>query len=142
MTLNCPKPPFHCYDILEQIFMHLAQDPEDLIDADDSQTLNRSTLLNAALCCKTFLQPALDALWWTIDDIANLFLLLPAFKEFELEDDTTYVKLTPSIPAYDISYSDAFILSFFMALSTTMTGFVLTSMPDGFGICYTMIQTI
>ena len=61
----------------------------------DHHVPNQSTLLNAALRCKTFLQPALDALWWSIDDIANLFLLLPAFKESE---DGTYVKLTLSIP--------------------------------------------
>ena len=77
--------------------MHLAEDPPNIRHYDyelsDHHVLNRSTLLNAALCCKTFLEPALDTLWWSIDNIAHLFLLLPAFRK----NGPTYVKLTPSI---------------------------------------------
>ena len=65
----------------------------------------------------------------------QLFLLLPGFKEFELENGTIYVKLTPLILDDLLSYSDAFILRFLTTLLATMTGFVLTGMPDGFGIC-------
>ena len=72
----------------------------------------------------------------------QLFLLLPGFKEFELENGTIYVKLTPLILDDLLSYSDAFILRFLTSLLATMTGFVLTGMPDGFGICACHISDI
>ena len=37
---------------------------------------SRSSLLNAALTCKSFKDPALDVLWWAMDDLEPLFLLL------------------------------------------------------------------
>ncbi|KAF9465974.1 hypothetical protein BDZ94DRAFT_280828 [Collybia nuda] len=43
-----------------------------------SNSVHLQTLANAARCCKTFSSPALDALWWKLDDIVPLFLLLPA----------------------------------------------------------------
>ena len=120
--------------------MHLAEDPEGVTDAGNNvyvvdQPLNWATLLNAALSCKTFLQPALDALWWSIDDIANLFLLLPTFKNFGLHDDTAYVNSHHTISFHTLMF---FILGrFLMGRLPTTTGFVSTSMPGGFGICHT-----
>lgn len=68
-------------DILHEIFAHLAltcwQETWRLVPEDERP--NRATLLSAAQCCKTFNSPALDALWWKIDDICHLLHLLPAF---------------------------------------------------------------
>ena len=63
--------------------MYLAEDPPSAVNIiSDHNVLNQSTLLNAALSCKTFLHSTLNILWWSIDNIINLLLLLPAFKEF------------------------------------------------------------
>ena len=91
MSSNVQNRAFEIIETLQEIFMYLAEDPPDVENSIIEK--NRSTLLNAALCCKIFLQPALNAFWWSIDDIFNLFLLLPAFKESE---SGIYVQLAPS----------------------------------------------
>jgi hypothetical protein len=40
----------------------------------------RSSVLNVALTCRSFSEPALDILWWTMDDLIPLFNLLPGFR--------------------------------------------------------------
>jgi hypothetical protein len=46
----------------------------------DTGSVSTSTLLNAALSCKNFLEPALDALWWRVTDVRCLFRILPSLK--------------------------------------------------------------
>ena len=43
------------------------------------QKETRETLLNVALTSRSFLGPALDALWYSIDDLTVLFKLLPNY---------------------------------------------------------------
>ena len=38
------------------------------------------TLLSLAVTCRTFLEPALDALWWAMDDLTPLLALLNGYK--------------------------------------------------------------
>ena len=52
--------------------------PRDLTVPIPKRT--RATLLNVALTCQSFLGPALDSLWYSIDDLAVLFKLLPNFE--------------------------------------------------------------
>ncbi|KAH0580225.1 hypothetical protein H2248_001744 [Termitomyces sp. 'cryptogamus'] len=69
-------------DILHEIFAHLALLPsrhETWLQLPESEKGNRTVLLSAALSCKTLSSPALDALWWKIDDICHLLHVLPAF---------------------------------------------------------------
>ena len=40
----------------------------------------RSSVLNVALTCRSFSEPALDILWWAMDDLVPLFNLLPGFE--------------------------------------------------------------
>ena len=48
------------------------------------------TLLNAALTCRAFKKPALDVLWWAMDDLTPLFCLLRGYGIVE-PDDYEYV---------------------------------------------------
>ena len=43
-------------------------------------TALRSSVLNVALTCRSFSEPALDILWWAMDDLVPLFNLLPGFQ--------------------------------------------------------------
>ncbi|KAF8806744.1 hypothetical protein BYT27DRAFT_7166905 [Phlegmacium glaucopus] len=72
-------------DILHEIFGHLTwQDPGDT----DHELQHRqrpmvpSTLLSCALTCQAFREPALDKLWWRLDNIVFLFKLLPSLQQF------------------------------------------------------------
>jgi hypothetical protein len=49
--------------------------------------MRRSVLASAALTCRTFLEPALDRLWRSLDKLFPLFKLLPAF----YRSDSTFV---------------------------------------------------
>ncbi|RDB16617.1 hypothetical protein Hypma_002864 [Hypsizygus marmoreus] len=76
-------------DILREIFMHLSPAaPRKILIFVKFDALHRATLLNAALSCRSFHNPALDVLWRTMDDITNLFRILPAFYKL----DEIYVK--------------------------------------------------
>ncbi|PPQ99471.1 hypothetical protein CVT26_014287 [Gymnopilus dilepis] len=50
----------------------------------------RETLLNAALTCRAFKKPALDVLWWAMDDLTPLFCLLRGYGIVE-PDDYEYI---------------------------------------------------
>ncbi|KDR71822.1 hypothetical protein GALMADRAFT_253585 [Galerina marginata CBS 339.88] len=80
-------------EILHQIFDNLLPEfdmKRSFIDSTDPRLLpkpdkpTRATLLSAALTCRSFVEPALDALWWAMDDLRPLLSLLPSFK---LDDD-------------------------------------------------------
>ncbi|KIM44320.1 hypothetical protein M413DRAFT_443328 [Hebeloma cylindrosporum] len=43
-------------------------------------TASRSSVLNVALTCRSFSEPALDILWWAMDDLTPLFNFLPGFQ--------------------------------------------------------------
>ena len=40
----------------------------------------KPSMLNVALTCRSFSEPALDSLWWAMDDLVPLFNLLPGFQ--------------------------------------------------------------
>ena len=62
-------------EVIHRIMEHLSpRNPAVLIPKR-----TRATLLNVALTCRLFLGPALDALWYSIDDLMVLFKLLPNF---------------------------------------------------------------
>ncbi|RDB16616.1 hypothetical protein Hypma_002865 [Hypsizygus marmoreus] len=67
-------------DILREIVKHLSP-PMDhkIVSFSKFDAPHRATLLNVALSCKVFRDPALDVLWMNVDDILNLFRVLPAF---------------------------------------------------------------
>jgi len=44
-------------------------------------TYLRSSVLNVALTCRSFSEPALDVLWWAMDDLVPLFNLLSGFQD-------------------------------------------------------------
>ena len=71
-------------EILREIFMNVFTEQLDITPEQsyfDGVFVNHATLLNAALCCKACLEPALDTLWWKLDDVADLFQILPAFQK-------------------------------------------------------------
>jgi hypothetical protein len=43
-------------------------------------TILRSSVLNVALTSRSFSEPALDILWWAMDDLTPLFNFLPGFQ--------------------------------------------------------------
>jgi len=43
-------------------------------------TALRPSMLNMALTCRSFSEPALDILWWAMDDLTPLFNFLPGFQ--------------------------------------------------------------
>ena len=43
-------------------------------------TTFRPSILNVALTCRFLSEPALDVLWWAMDDLIPLFNLLPGFQ--------------------------------------------------------------
>lgn len=83
-----PKPsrlPFHSNpDILDEVCEYLAYDHDS--PADEVLT-SKGNLLNLALTCKAFIEPALDRLWRSLDCLFPLLKILPAFSQ----SDGTYV---------------------------------------------------
>ncbi|KAI1784977.1 hypothetical protein LXA43DRAFT_1119572 [Ganoderma leucocontextum] len=70
-------------DILSHIFMMLVYECEDA-EVDFAQLLEleaaaRVQLLRCATLCKDFCHPALDALWWRLDNLVPLMRLLSCF---------------------------------------------------------------
>ena len=71
-------------EVLHQIMENLSPpDPTILIPKP-----TRATLLNVALTCHSFLGPALDMLWYSIDDLTVLFKLLPNFVFSDIDQAT------------------------------------------------------
>ena len=77
-------------EILHQIFQNFL--PDSYVDAlsyashgpfDLPDEYGQSTILNLALTCRAFKDPALDALWWAMDDLTPLLALLKGFKVIE-----------------------------------------------------------
>ena len=64
--------------IFDKILENLAHDAPDLNLAASQR--NKRTLARLAICCKTFLEPALDHLWRKLDSIFPLLKLLQGFK--------------------------------------------------------------
>lgn len=64
-------------EVVRQVMEHLH--PRRYCTNEAKKKL-RSTLLNAALTCSAFSGPALDVLWYWMDDILPLFKLLPNFE--------------------------------------------------------------
>jgi len=52
----------------------------EFLEADSPSEYRNSSLLNAALACKAFEEPALDFLWRTMDSFLPLLRLIPGFK--------------------------------------------------------------
>lgn len=97
----------HHADVLSCLFMTMVLDVEEA-DADFPERLEmeaelRSTLLRSALVCRSFCNPALDALWWRLDNLVPLLRLLSCFVPTKVKrkgpprhgnnpkDDTLYV---------------------------------------------------
>jgi urate oxidase len=69
---------FQTDDVLRNIMAFLLPSPTD----DDSPGL-RTTLYNIALTCTSFTGPAIDALWFYMDNLTPLFELLLNFEDSE-----------------------------------------------------------
>jgi hypothetical protein len=69
-------------DLLLKIFDYLLWDDNDETDSDNAITC-KHTLAQAAVTCKTFLEPALDRLWYILDTLFPLLKLLPSFIQCE-----------------------------------------------------------
>jgi len=67
-------------DLLLKIFDYLLWDDE--LNSDNAIAC-KHTLAQAAVTCKTFLEPALDRLWCTLDTLFPLLKLLPSFTQCE-----------------------------------------------------------
>ena len=71
-------------EIVRTILDSFSVKPSRDIGADKhcygTATASRSSVLNVALTCRSFSEPALDVLWWTMDDLFPLFNLLPGFQ--------------------------------------------------------------
>ncbi|KAJ3514811.1 hypothetical protein NLJ89_g2149 [Agrocybe chaxingu] len=84
--------PFHSNpDILDEICEYLSYEYDN--DPDDISR-SRQVLLWVALTCRSFLEPALDRLWRSLDSLFPLLKVLPAF----FQSDDTYVlrgRITP-----------------------------------------------
>lgn len=65
----------HAY-LLRLVFQHLKY--LDEVEPNGPH-INRKGLLNIALTCKAFLEPALDTLWESLDSLLPLLKLLPLF---------------------------------------------------------------
>ncbi|TFK46044.1 hypothetical protein OE88DRAFT_1668468 [Heliocybe sulcata] len=64
-------------DILAQVFGHLAHEVEHFGRFNPNLRNLRATLRSACLVCRSFQQPALDALWRVLDSLYPLFVLIP-----------------------------------------------------------------
>ncbi|XP_006455069.1 hypothetical protein AGABI2DRAFT_209334 [Agaricus bisporus var. bisporus H97] len=73
-------------DILELILENLSVDRVWELESEEV-VLRRSVLASTALTCRTFMEPALDRLWRSLDKLFPLFKLLPAF----YRSDSTFV---------------------------------------------------
>lgn len=88
MSANLPPSTrvLQCRDLLVEIFGHLS--PELLpprtgfLRPGQRQNLHRDTLASSARVCKAFLDPALDVLWHTLDDVSTLLELVPSFETY------------------------------------------------------------
>ncbi|KZT71700.1 hypothetical protein DAEQUDRAFT_723776 [Daedalea quercina L-15889] len=70
------------HDILLEIFDHLIlSSPTDSEDQRD-----RPALLNAAVACRRFLDPAMTVLWRKLDDFIPLLALFSSFQAVPLPD--------------------------------------------------------
>jgi hypothetical protein len=71
-------------EIVRTILDCFSAKPSHAIDVDQiyygEATALRSSVLNVALTCRAFSEPALDILWWAMDDLIPLFNLLPGFQ--------------------------------------------------------------
>ncbi|CAA7263818.1 unnamed protein product [Cyclocybe aegerita] len=72
-------------EILNEIFNHFLPiltdgDYKRHAESVIEEPADKSSLLSAALTCKAFLEPALDRLWWDMDDLTPLFDLIPGFQ--------------------------------------------------------------
>ncbi|KAG2004839.1 hypothetical protein CC2G_003349 [Coprinopsis cinerea AmutBmut pab1-1] len=65
-------------DIQHEIFWHLRFQEEIRFD-DRERKLRKQTLRDAALTSRAWMNEALAALWWRIEDVLCLFKLLPNF---------------------------------------------------------------
>jgi len=83
-------------DILHEIFSRLSMRPANREGPRARQTFGTYrpwSLLQAALTCRTFKEPALDSLWWQIDSVVDLLTLIPAFdRDLENYDDDSWVR--------------------------------------------------
>ncbi|KAI0712815.1 hypothetical protein C8T65DRAFT_717938 [Cerioporus squamosus] len=91
-------------DVLCHLLMYPVYEAEDE-ETDFAHRLeleadNRIMLLRCALACKQFRDPALDALWWRLDNLVPLLRLLPCFVPTKVQrkgaaqrskDDTLYI---------------------------------------------------
>ncbi|KAG6908988.1 hypothetical protein DXG01_002477 [Tephrocybe rancida] len=66
-------------EILHEIFAHLVFKPSVPWNPPGPPE-DRLALANAALSCRRFKEPALDALWSRLENITHAFKLLPAFR--------------------------------------------------------------
>ena len=71
-------------EIVQTILGFLSPKPEHYLMVNEdyylAATALRSSALNVALTCRSFSEPALDTLWWAMDDLTPLFNLLPGFQ--------------------------------------------------------------
>ncbi|KIM44321.1 hypothetical protein M413DRAFT_443329, partial [Hebeloma cylindrosporum] len=71
-------------EILRTILGFFIHEPIYNIDADKEYyyavKASRPSVLNMALTCRSFREPALDSLWWAMEDLVPLFNLLPGFE--------------------------------------------------------------
>jgi hypothetical protein len=71
-------------EIIRTILDFLLPKPEHYEKANKeyylAATAFRSSVLNVALTCQSFSEPALDVLWWAMDDLIPLFNFLPGFQ--------------------------------------------------------------
>lgn len=65
-------------EIFDKILENLAHDAPDLNSAASQR--NKQTLARLAICCKAFLDPALDRIWRRLDSLFPLLRLLQGFK--------------------------------------------------------------
>ena len=90
-------------DVLSVLFMTMIEEAEEA-DIDFVQRLYmearlRATLLQCALVCRQFRDPALNALWWRLDNLVPLIRLLPCFvptrvkRKGSATGDTLYVSM-------------------------------------------------
>lgn len=68
-------------ELVSEICGHICPGPEsdDLNEWYLPDEEKSSTLLNLALACRGSCHAALDRLWWGMDDLTPLFMLIPGF---------------------------------------------------------------
>ncbi|TFK73136.1 hypothetical protein BDN72DRAFT_247372 [Pluteus cervinus] len=94
---------FKTEGILQKIFDHLSppvHSSSDVISAEEKYKapVEKATLLSAALTCHTFHEPALDALWRTLDSFYPLSALVPCSGEGYRRMDGDLIRLDiPSV---------------------------------------------